>query len=218
MRNESLWVQVLYQLNMRWPDLIQALLQHIQLVFISMSIAIIIGVPLGIIITRVKPLEAPILGIAGTLQTIPSLALLGFMIPLFGIGIKTAVAALFLYSLLPIVRNTFTGIRDVDKSTLEAAKGMGMTDFQILFRVQLPLALSVMMAGIRTATVINVGTATLAAFIGGGGLGDFIFLGISRNIDALVLIGAIPAALLALVFDWLLGLLEKVTTPKGLKV
>jgi osmoprotectant transport system permease protein len=196
----------------------QALLQHIQLVFISMFIAILIGVPLGILITRVKSLEAPILGIASILQTIPSLALLGFMIPLFGIGIKTAVAALFLYSLLPIIRNTFTGIKDVDKSTLEAAKGMGMTDFQILFRVQFPLALGVIMAGIRTATVINVGTATLAAFIGGGGLGDFIFLGISRNIDALVLIGAFPAALLALVFDWLLGVLEKIATPRGLKV
>lgn len=218
MRNESIWVQILYQLHMRWPDLIQALLQHIQLVFISMLIAIIIGVPLGILITRVKPLEAPILGTSSILQTIPSLALLGLMIPLFGIGIRTAVAALFLYSLLPIIRNTFTGIKDVDKPTLEAARGMGMTDLQILFKVELPLALSVMMAGIRTATVINVGTATLAAFIGGGGLGDFIFLGIQRNIDALVLIGAFPAALLALLFDWLLGLLEKVTTPKGLKV
>jgi osmoprotectant transport system permease protein len=209
---------MLYQLNMRWPDLLQALLQHIQLVFISMLIAIAVGVPLGILITRIKPLAAPILGVAGILQTVPSLALLGFMIPLFGIGIKTAVAALFLYSLLPIIRNTFTGIKDVDKATLEAAKGMGMTNFQILFKVQLPLALSVMMAGIRTATVINVGTATLAAFIGAGGLGDFIFLGISRNIDALVLIGAFPAALLALLFDWLLGRLEKITTPRGLKV
>ncbi len=218
MRNKSIWEQILYQLNMRWTDLIQALLQHIQLVFVSMLIAIIIGVSLGIIITRVKQLEAPILGLAGILQTIPSLALLGFMIPLFGIGIKTAVAALFLYSLLPIIRNTFTGIKDVDKSTLEAARGMGMTDFQILFKVQLPLALSVIMAGIRTATVINVGTATLAAFIGGGGLGDFIFLGISRNIDALVLIGAFPAAVLALLFDWLLSLLEKITTPRGLRV
>ena len=218
MRSESLWTQILYQLNMRWPDLLQALLQHMELVFISMLIAIAIGIPLGILITRVKPLEAPILGIAGVFQTIPSLALLGFMIPLFGIGIKTAVAALFLYSLLPIIRNTFTGIKDVDQATLEAARGMGMTSFQILFKVQLPLALSVMMAGIRTATVINVGTATLAAFIGAGGLGDFIFIGISRNIDALVLIGAFPAALLALLFDWLLGYLEKVTTPRGLKV
>lgn len=217
MRNKSIWEQILYQLDMRWPDLIQALLQHIQLVFISMLIAIIIGVSLGIIITRVKQLETPVLGLSGILQTIPSLALLGFMIPLFGIGIKTAVAALFLYSLLPIIRNTFTGIKEVDKSTLEAARGMGMTDSQILFKVQLPLALNVIMAGIRTATVINVGTATLAAFIGGG-LGDFIFLGIARNIDALVLIGAFPAALLALLFDWLLGRLEKITTPRGLRV
>lgn len=218
MRNESIWSQILYQLKMRWPDLIQALLQHIQLVFISMLIAILIGIPLGILITRKKVFKGPVLGIANILQTIPSLALLGFMIPLFGIGIKTAVAALFLYSLLPIIRNTYTGIKDVDSSILEAAKGMGMTDFQILFKVQLPLALNVIMAGIRTATVINVGTATLAAFIGAGGLGDFIFIGISRNIDALVLIGAFPAALLALVFDGLLGLLEKVTTPKGIKV
>ncbi len=218
MRDKSIWVQILYQLEMRWPDLFQSLLQHIQLVFISMLIAILVGVPLGILVSRVKAFEAPILSVAGILQTIPSLALLGFMIPLFGIGIKTAVAALFLYSLLPIIRNTFTGIRDVDKSTLEAARGMGMTGFQILYKVELPLALSIMMAGIRTATVINVGTATLAAFIGGGGLGDFIFLGISRNIDALVLIGAFPAALLALVFDWLLGRLEKATTPRGLKV
>lgn len=218
MRNESLWTQIMLQLEMRWPDLTAALLQHIELVFISMLIAIIIGVPLGILITRVKALEGPVLGVAGILQTIPGLALLGFMIPLFGIGIKTAVAALFLYSLLPIIRNTFTGIKDVDKATIEAAKGMGMTDWQILTKVQLPLALSVMMAGIRTATVINVGTATLAAFIGAGGLGDFIFIGISRNLDALVLIGAFPAALLALLLDWLLGRLEKTTTPRGLKV
>ena len=218
MRNESLWYQIVYQLQMRWPDLLQALLQHIQLVFLSMMIAIAVGIPLGILITRMKFLEMPVLGTAGILQTIPSLALLGFMIPLFGIGVKTAVAALLLYSLLPIIRNTFTGIKDADKPTIEAARGMGMTDLQILLRVELPLALSVMMAGIRTATVINVGTATLAAFIGAGGLGDFIFIGISRNIDALVLIGAVPAAMLALLFDWLLGLLEKGTTPRGLKV
>ncbi len=203
---------------MRWPDLLQALLQHIELVFLSMLIAIVIGIPLGILITRVKFLEGPVLGTVGILQTIPSLALLGFMIPLFGIGVKTAVAALFLYSLLPIIRNTFTGIKEVDKPTIEAAKGMGMTDLQILTMVELPLALSVMMAGIRTATVINIGTATLAAFIGAGGLGDFIFIGISRNIDALVLIGAIPAALLALLFDWLLSLLEQTTTPRGVKI
>ncbi|WP_019006115.1 ABC transporter permease [Cohnella laeviribosi] len=216
--NGSLWEQLIRQLGMRWQDLIVSVVQHIELVFFSMIIAIALGVPLGILITRFPRLRNWVLGTAGILQTIPSLALLGFMIPLLGIGTQTAVAALFLYSLLPIIRNTFTGIQDVDKSVIEAARGMGMTDQQILFKVELPLALSVIMAGIRTATVINVGTATLAAFIGAGGLGDFIFLGISRNIDSLVLIGAFPAALLALLFDFVLGLLERWTIPRGLKI
>ncbi len=216
--NTTLWEQLIRQLGVRWQDLLVATGQHIQLVCFSMIIAIAVGVPLGVLITRVAALRNGVLGAAGVLQTIPSLALLGFMIPLLGIGTTTAVAALFLYSLLPIIRNTYTGIRDVDKSILEAARGMGMTDWQVLLKVELPLALSVIMAGIRTATVINVGTATLAAFIGAGGLGDFIFLGIARSIDALVLIGAIPAALLALLFDFVLGLLERWSVPRGLKI
>lgn len=215
---QSLWEQLIKQFSMRWEDLLIATLQHIELVLLSMAIAIVVGVPLGIIVTRVPALRSWIIGGAGILQTIPSLALLGFMIPLFGIGINTAIAALFLYSLLPIIRNTYTGIQDVDRSTIEAAKGMGMTNWQILLKVELPLALSVIMAGIRTATVINVGTATLAAFIGSGGLGDFIFIGIQRNIDALILIGALPAAALAIVLDLLLGYMEKMTTPRGLKI
>ncbi|WJH37393.1 ABC transporter permease [Paenibacillus sp. CC-CFT747] len=182
-----------------------------------MAIAIVVSIPLGIAITRFPFLKTWVLGGAGILQTIPSIALLGFMIPIFGIGMKTAIAALFLYSLLPIIRNTYAGIKDVDRSIIESAWGMGLTNGQILFKVELPLALSVIMAGIRTAAVINVGTATLAAFIGAGGLGDFIFLGITRNIDALVLIGALPAAILALVLDFLLGYLERLTTPKGLR-
>ncbi|MDN4605049.1 ABC transporter permease [Paenibacillus sp. F6_3S_P_1C] len=218
MRDRSLWEQMKQQFNSRGEELLQSLGVHIQLVFISMLLAIIVGIALGILISRIQGLKGITLGTAGILQTIPSLAMLGFMIPLFGIGIKTAVAALFLYSLLPIIRNTYAGIADVDKSVVEAARGMGMKSGQILFKVQLPLAMSVIMAGIRTAAVINVGTATLAAFIGAGGLGEFIFLGIQRNIDALILMGAIPAAILALVIDYLLGLLEKVTTPKGLKV
>ncbi|MDN8591713.1 ABC transporter permease [Paenibacillus sp. 11B] len=218
MRDRSLWEQMKQQFNSRGEELLQSLGVHIQLVFISMLLAIIVGIALGILISRIQGLKGITLGTAGILQTIPSLAMLGFMIPLFGIGIKTAVAALFLYSLLPIIRNTYAGIADVDKSVVEAARGMGMKGGQILFKVQLPLAMSVIMAGIRTAAVINVGTATLAAFIGAGGLGEFIFLGIQRNIDALILMGAIPAAILALVIDYLLGLLEKVTTPKGLKV
>lgn len=218
MTRGSLWEQITEQVSMRSGELVVAVVQHIQLVALSMFIAILVGVPLGILISRVKFLQGPVLGLAGILQTIPSLALLGFMIPFFGIGVTTAVIALFLYSLLPIVRNTYTGIRDVDKAVIQAAKGMGMTDWQILFRVELPLSLSVIMAGIRTSTVINVGTATLAAFIGAGGLGDFIFLGISRSLDALVLIGAVPAALLALLIDYLLGRLELIVTPKGLKI
>lgn len=218
MKDQSLWQQLMYQLDIRRAELLNSLGVHMQLVFLSMLCAVVVGIILGIMITRVRPLKGVTLGAVGILQTVPSLAMLGFMIPLFGIGLKTAVVALFLYSLLPIVRNTYTGITDVDQSIVEAARGMGMTNRQILFRVQLPLALSVIMAGIRTAAVINVGTATLAAFIGAGGLGEFIFLGIQRNIDALILLGAIPAALLALVLDYLLGMLERLTTPKGLKV
>jgi osmoprotectant transport system permease protein len=216
--NQSLWEQLVKQFDMRGNDLWYAAFQHIELVIISMAIAIIVSIPLGVAITRLPYLKTWILGGAGILQTIPSLALLGFMIPIFGIGMKTAIAALFLYSLLPIVRNTYTGIQDVDRAIIESAQGMGLTNLQILFKVELPLALSVIMAGIRTATVINVGTATLAAFIGAGGLGDFIFLGITRNIDALVLLGALPAAVLALFLDFLLGFMEQLTKPRGLKI
>lgn len=217
MKDLSLWKQLTEQFKMRWEDLISSTLTHIELVLISMALAICIAVPLGILITRVRSLATPVISGAGILQTIPSLAMLGFMIPLFGIGTKTAVAALFLYSLLPIIRNTYTGIKDVDPSVTEAARGLGMTNWQILMKVELPLAASVIMAGVRTAAVINVGTATLAAFIGGGGLGEFIFLGITRNIDALILLGAIPAAVLAIVLEFSLAKLEQVTTPKGLK-
>lgn len=217
MKNLSLWDQLVQQFKMRWEDLIAATITHIELVLISMALAICVAIPLGILITRVRSLRTPVISGAGMLQTIPSLAMLGFMIPLFGIGLKTAIAALFLYSLLPIIRNTYTGIKDVDRSITEAARGMGMTNWQILFKVELPMSVSVIMAGIRTAAVINVGTATLAAFIGAGGLGDFIFLGITRGIDALILLGAIPAAILAIILEFLLAKLERWTTPKGLK-
>ncbi|OUM96900.1 MAG: glycine/betaine ABC transporter [Thermobacillus sp. ZCTH02-B1] len=218
MNRRSLWEQIVQQLEMRHAELGMAVLQHIKLVAVSVGIAIVIGVTLGIAVSRFRRLEGPVIGTAGMLQTIPSLALLGFMIPLFGIGELPSIIALFLYSLLPIIRNTHTGIVSVDKSVIEAASGMGMTDTQILFRIQLPIAFPVIMAGVRTSTVINVGTATLAAFIGAGGLGDFIFLGISRSMDALVLIGAVPAALLALLLDFVLGRLERAVTPKGLKI
>lgn len=217
MNDLTIWQQLVQQTQLRWDEVVTATSVHIQLVFFSMIIATVIAVSLGILVTRVPQLKTVVLGGTGILQTIPSLALLGFMIPIFGIGVKTAIAALFLYSLLPIMRNTYTGIKEVDSATIEAARGMGMTSAQILFRVELPLALPTIMAGIRTAAVINVGNATLAAFIGAGGLGDFIFLGITRGIDGLILLGAIPAALLAILIESLFTLIERWSTPKGLR-
>lgn len=217
MNNLNIWEQFMQQAEMRWTEVLEATSVHIQLVFFSMLIAIVLGIGLGILITRVPRLSTVVLGGAGIMQTIPSLALLGFMIPIFGIGVNTAIAALFLYSLLPIIRNTYTGIKDVNKATVEAAKGMGMTSLQVLIKVELPLAIPMIMAGVRTAAVINVGTATLAAFIGAGGLGDFIFLGITRGIDGLILLGAIPAALLAIILEIFFTYLERWTTPEGLK-
>jgi len=217
MKNLNLWEEFIQQAQMRWGELLEATFVHIQLVFFSMLMAVILGVLLGILITRVPSLAPVVLGGTGVMQTIPSLAVLGFMIPIFGIGVKTGIAALFLYSLLPIVRNTYTGIKDVDEGTREAAKGMGMTSGQILLKVELPLALPIIMAGVRTASVINVGNATLAAFIGAGGLGDFIFLGITRGIDGLIFLGAIPAALLAIILEIFFSKLEQWTTPEGLK-
>ena len=185
--------------------LLEQTLAHIGLTFISLFIAVVIGLPLGIWISRRKSLASPVLSFTGILQTIPSIALLGFMIPLLGIGPKPAIFALFLYALLPIVRNTYTGITGIDPSIKEAAIGMGMTDFQLLLKVELPLAMPVIFAGIRTATVINVGVATLAAYIAAGGLGEFIFGGIALNNTYMILAGAIPAALLAILFDFLLS-------------
>lgn len=217
MNNLNIWQQLVEQTQLRWGEVLSATSVHVQLVFFSMIIATTLAVTLGIVVTRVPRLKTIVLGGTGILQTVPSLALLGFMIPIFGIGVKTAIAALFLYSLLPIMRNTYTGIKDVDPATIEAAKGMGMTSMQILVKVELPLAVPVIMAGIRTAAVINVGNATLAAFIGAGGLGDFIFLGITRGIDGLILLGAIPAALLALILETFFSAVERWTTPEGLK-
>ncbi len=190
------------------------LLAHIGLTFISLLIAVVIGVPLGIFISKRKKLSGLVLGFTGVLQTIPSIALLGFMIPLLGIGPKPAIMALFLYALLPIVRNTFTGITGVDTSVRDAAMGMGMSSRQVLTKVELPLALPVILAGIRTATVINVGVATLAAYIAAGGLGEFIFGGIALNNTNMILAGAIPAAFLAIFFDFILSKVQKINLKK----
>ncbi|MEL6191086.1 MAG: ABC transporter permease/substrate-binding protein [Bacteroidota bacterium] len=189
-------------------EIFAQLATHLWLTLASLFLAVLISVPLGIWISRKEKLASLVLGFTNVLQTIPSIALLGFMIPLMGIGIAPAITALFLYALLPIVRNTYTGITEVDDSITEAAKGMGMSSWQILGRVELPLALPVIFAGIRTATVINVGVATLAAYIGAGGLGEFIFGGIALNDSQMILAGAIPAALLAVLLDTFLGRIQ----------
>src|SRR6195952_1566805 len=194
--------------------LLEQTIQHIGLTFISLFIAVLIGLPLGIFITRKKQFSGAILGVAGVLQTIPSIALLGFMIPVLGIGAKPAIAALLLYALLPIIRNTYTGIVGVDAAVKEAAMAMGMSKWQVLFKVELPLAMPVIFAGIRTATVITVGVATLASYIAAGGLGEFIFGGISLNNTNMILAGAIPAALLAIIFDFLLSRVQKLNLKK----
>lgn len=207
--------QTLWEFMQQQSDkLLVQTMQHIGLTFISLFIAVLIGLPLGIYITRKKQLSGPVLGIAGVLQTIPSIALLGFMIPLLGIGAKPAIVALLLYALLPIIRNTYTGITGVDATVKEAALAMGMNKWQILFKVELPLAMPVILAGIRTATVINVGVATLASYIAAGGLGEFIFGGISLNNTNMILAGAIPAAALAILFDFLLSLVQKLNFKK----
>lgn len=201
----------------RKEDIIQATIEHIELSFIAVLIAILIAVPVGIMLTRYQKLATPIIGIASVFQTIPSLALLGIMIPLLGIGWMPAIVALTIYGLLPILRNTYTGILGVDKAMKEAGVGMGMTSLQVLYKVELPLALSIIMAGVRTATVLIIGVATLASLIGAGGLGDLIFRGIGMSKPELILAGAIPAAVLALIFDKALEWVEILVTPKGLK-
>ncbi|MFM5982530.1 MAG: glycine betaine ABC transporter substrate-binding protein [Sphaerospermopsis kisseleviana] len=195
--------------------------EHLILVAIAMIVAISIGIPLGIFITRQPKLAPPILGLANAIQTIPSLAIFGFLISvpfLGGIGKNPAIVALTLYALLPIIRNTYIGINGIDPAIKEAGIGMGMTDRELLFQVEIPLALGVILAGVRVATVISVGIATIAAAIGGGGLGIFIFRGISTVNNELILAGAIPAALIALGADFGLGFLEKtLNKPTGNK-
>lgn len=211
---QSLW----QFMSMESDKLLNQSLQHIGLTFISLLLAIAIGLPLGILIARKRKLSGTILGIAGVLQTVPSIALLGFMIPVLGIGAKPAIVALLIYALLPIIRNTYTGIIGIDKHITEAAKALGMSKFQILFKIELPLSMPVILAGIRTATVINVGVATLASYIAAGGLGEFIFGGISLNNTNMILAGAIPAALLAIILDGLLSIIQKLDFKKLRKV
>jgi osmoprotectant transport system permease protein len=197
-------------------EMLELTLEHLWLVGASILIAMWVGIPLGILITRWPRLNKPVLGGANVIQTIPSLALFGFLLPAPWIGARAdrlAILALTLYALLPLIRNTYTGIKGVDRAVVEAARGMGMTDRQILFSVELPLAMGVIIAGVRVAAVITIGLATIAAAIGAGGLGEFIFRGLAMVNNQVILAGAIPAALMALLADTGLGWLEKRLAP-----
>jgi len=198
-------------------EVLELTLEHLWMVGISTLLAVMVGIPLGILITRWPALNKPVLGSANIIQTVPSLALFGFLLPVPWIGARAdrlAILALTLYALLPLIRNTYAGIKGVDSAVIEAGRGMGMTDRQLLFQVQLPLALGVIIAGVRVATVISVGLATIAAAIGAGGLGEYIFRGLAMVNNQLILAGAVPAAALALLADVTLGWLEKRLGPK----
>jgi osmoprotectant transport system permease protein len=193
-------------------QVLELTLEHVTLAGVSTLIAVLVGIPLGIVITRIPQLSKPILGSANVIQTIPSLALFGFLLPAPWIGDRAgrlAILALALYCLLPLIRNTYAGIQSVDVTVVEAGRAMGLTDRQLLFQVQLPLASGVIVAGVRIAVVLSIGLATIAAAIGAGGLGEFIFRGLAMVNNQVILAGAIPAALLALAADFLLGLLER---------
>jgi osmoprotectant transport system permease protein len=197
------------------------LLEHLELVFTAIGMAVVVGVSLGVVLTRVRRLAGPTLGAASVVQTIPSLALVALMVPFMGIGKAPAIAALFLYALLPMLRNTYTAIDEVDPAIIEVGRGMGMTNWQILLKVEIPLCVPVVMAGVRTSTVIGVGIATLSTFIGAGGLGDTIMIGLQQSgarANALILAGVVAASALALSLDGLAALVQKLLTPRGLKL
>jgi len=204
-------------LQYRGSEIFKLTGEHMKITGVAVFLAILVGVPLGIYITKNKKVSNVVLNTANVFQTLPSLALFGLIIPIMGIGFKPAIFVLFLYALLPIIKNTYIGINSIEPSIIEAGKGMGMTKTQILTMVEVPLALPIIMGGIRISTVINIGTATIAALIGAGGLGDFIFKGISMGNNNMILAGAVPTALLAMSVDFILGVVENKLTPQGLK-
>ncbi len=191
--------------------------EHFYISLAAVLLGILVAVPLGILLTRTPKIAGFVIGTVGVVQTFPSLAILAFFIPILGVGKIPAIAALFFYSMLPILRNTFTGVKDVNKSLLEAGNGMGMSSWQRVLHVELPLATPVIMAGIRVSTVYLIGWATLASFIGAGGLGDYIFNGLNLYRPDLILAGAIPVTLMALLTDLLFGFLENRLTPNGIQ-
>ncbi|RJS50318.1 choline ABC transporter permease [Bacillus subtilis] len=191
--------------------------EHLYISLIAVVLGIIVAVPLGVALTRMKKGAGAVIGFVNIVQTLPSLAILAFFIPLLGVGKVPAIVALFFYSVLPILRNTYTGIKGVNKNFLESGKGIGMTGWEQIRLVEIPLAIPIIMAGIRTSTIYLIGWATLASFIGGGGLGDYIFIGLNLYQPEYIIGGAVPVTILAIIIDYVLAVTERKVTPKGLQ-
>jgi len=211
-------MELIEYITVNWSFILSKTIDHTRLALTAVGFACLVGIPLGVLITRNKKLADIIISIANVIQTVPSLALFAFMIPIFGIGYKNAVFALFLYALLPIIKNTYIGIKNVDPAITDAATGMGMSKAQILYKVEMPLSVAVIMGGVRIATVTCIGVATIATLIGAGGLGDIIYQGIGLVNYNMILSGASSAALLALFVDFVLGLVERKITSEGIIV
>ncbi|MBW9155634.1 ABC transporter permease/substrate-binding protein [Clostridium tagluense] len=201
----------------RKSEISHLFIQHIQLTIFSILLAVVIAIPLGILIVRYRKLAGPIIGFTNIVQSIPSLALLGFLIPVLGIGSKPAIVMVVMYSLLPIVKSTYTGLTNVNPSLIEAAAGMGLTQTQVLLKVRFPLAMPIIMSGVRISSVTAVGLMTIAAFIGAGGLGFLVYSGVATVSNNMILAGAIPACLLAIFLDFILGRVENIVIPKGIR-
>ena len=214
LEQQNLWDLFIRYVVRYYPRIIDLTIQHMTISLIALSITMVVCLPLGIYLTKNEKIAPYVIGLANVFQTIPSLALLGFLIFIFGIGNDNAICALFLYAMLPVLQNTYTGIKNVPRHLVQAARGMGMTELQILLKVQLPLARPVILAGIRVATVWVIGTATLASATGGGGLGRLIFSGLASIRNEIVLAGAIPATILALLADQLLKFLQDYFSPR----
>lgn len=200
-----------------WSELLFKTWQHFYISITAVILGIVVAVPLGIWLTKYQRAAHIVMGIAGVIQTFPSLAILAFFIPIFGIGKLPAIAALFFYSVLPILRNTYTGVKGIDPKLVEAGRGMGMTGWERVIHLELPLAIPVIMAGVRLSTVYLISWATLASFIGAGGLGDYIFSGLNLYQPEMIAAGAVPVTILALIVDYLFGKLETIVTPKGIR-
>jgi len=220
----TIWITSIGKLGIystfTYGDIASLTAAHLQMVFMAVLIAMGVGIPLGVLVTRpgFRRLAPAVVGGANIGQSIPSLAIIAIMAPLLGFGLRSAVVALFIYGLLPILRNSYAGVRNIDPAIIEAARGMGMTRWQVIRRIELPLARPVIMAGIRISTVVTVGTAELAVLVGGSGLGTITLTGVFARIPLLILQGAAPTAILAISLGFILERIESWMTPRGLKI